>query len=147
MKAFNLRFFLFISFIAEIILHQTIKTFRCGSDKFNNIPKMANNSIDIKKHEPLFFNNEKLEKDDFKLFNISLDLTNIKKEIEIKYNNLKKYENIIINSLEKAKEVFETILTVKKINSGYNFKDEEIKELKINDWDKNKFGTEALKKK
>ena len=108
---------------------------------------MANNSIDIKKHEPLFFNNEKLEKDDFKLLNISLDLTNIKKEIEIKYNNLKKYENIIINSLEKAKEVFETILTVKKINSGYNFKDEEIKELKINDWDKNKFGTEALKKK
>ena len=145
-KAINLLLFLWIILdSAGVNSHNARKKFNCISNKFNTPPKEAKNFIFTEKEKPLFLrNNEELDEDGFKKFNIYLDLKNIENEIED--SDLSDYKDIIINSMEKAKSVFETILKVKTIDLGYNFKDEEIKELQINDWDKSKFGTEAFKK-
>ena len=140
---FNISILLFIIFIFTKVNPKKIaKNYKCVSDSIEDIPKEAKTLINAEKNKPLFFRKlDELDEDGFKQLNIYLDLVNIEQEIED--NELEEYKDIIINSMKKAKYIFETIIKIKIINSDYNFKDEEIKGLKINNWDKNKFGTKA----
>ena len=80
--------------IFQIIFSKENQTmYRCGVDDKKIIPMPSTNFIPIKKDK------RKLSNDDFKDFNIFLDLINIKKGI-IKYK-LEKYQDLLINSLNK----------------------------------------------
>ena len=145
-RNYLLLFLLLLLYSNTIIARNLLGKYRCGSDKSENIPKPAKNYIKFKENEPLFLRQlEELDEDAFKNLIIYLDLTNLEEEME--ENDFdEEYKAIIINSMKKAKSVLETLIKVKYINSDYNFKDEEIKDLKINHWDKDKFGTEAYNK-
>ena len=143
----NLLFlFLLLLYTTTINSHNLLGKYKCGSDKSENIPKPAKNIIKVEKKEPLFLRHlDELDEDGFKNLTIYLDLINLEEEME-ENDFEEEYKFIIINSMEKAKNVLETLIKVKYINSDYNFKDEEIRDLKINNWDKEKFGTEPYNK-
>ena len=110
--------------------------YKCGSNKSENIPKPAKSLIMVEKNEPLFLRRlEEIDEDGFKNLTIYLDLKNLEEEME-ENDFEEEYKSIIINSMEKAKSILEALIKVKYIKSDYNFKDEEIKNLKINYWDK-----------
>ena len=81
-----------------------------------------------------------LDEDGFKNMNIYVDLTNLKEEM--KELNLTAYESIFINSMAKAVDTLNSLLKVKYYNVDFNLKDEDLQELQIKYWDKEKFGTE-----
>ena len=121
--------------------------YKCGSNKSENIPKPAKSLIMVEKNEPLVLRRlEDLDEVGFKNLTIYLDLKNLEEEME-ENDFEEEYKSIIINSMEKAKSILEALIKVKYIKSDYNFKDEEIKNLKINYWDTTKFGTEPYNKK
>ena len=80
-----------------------------------------------------------LDEDGFKNMNIYVDLTNLKEEM--KELNLTAYESIFINSMAKAVDTLNSLLKVKYYNVDFNLKDEDLQELQIKYWDKEKFGT------
>ena len=108
--------------IFQIILAKENQTlYRCGVDDKKIIPLPSKNFIPIKKEK------RKLNNDNFKEFNIFLDLINIKKDI-IKYK-LEKYQDLFINSLNKGVETLKSLLKVKKLGERHFFTDEHIKNL------------------
>ena len=144
MKNLNilLPFFSFISVIICINSYKGRKNFICGTSKYDSNPISANNVILNDINQPLYLRQlEDTDEDGFKQLNIYLDLVNIEQEIED--NELEDYKDIIINSLNRTKNVLETLLKVKLLENDYFFTDEEIKKLNINNWDKSKFGTDA----
>ena len=113
----------------DIILH------RCGVDDENYTTIPAKNYTLIEKDD------RKLSDEEFKDFNIYLDLINIKNDI-YKFN-LTQYENLFIDSLEKAVETIQALLKVRKLEKSYSFSDKEIKDIKIEDWNKTIVGSTA----
>ena len=109
--------------------------FRCGTDDNYKAPKPATHIIKNNK------DNRRLNDGEFKDFHIYLDLINIKNDIK-KYH-LEEYENLFINSLNKAVKTLEALLKVKKIDN-YGFYDEDITNILINDWNKTMIGTNAI---
>ena len=107
--------------------------YRCGVDDEKIIPLPSKHFIPIKKDK------RKLNDDDFKEFNIFLDLINIKKDI-VKYK-LEKYQDLIINSLNKGVETLKSLLKVKKLEGSHYFTDQQIKNLSIEDWNKTVIGS------
>ena len=127
-----------IIFIFKVINCQENHVFyRCGVDDQNIKP------IPIKSIIPIQDDDRRLDdEDEFKDFNIYLDLINIKKDIE-KYN-LKEYENLFIDSLTKAVETLESLLKIKKLKKAYIFEDQDIKNILIEDWNKTLIGDNAI---
>ena len=79
------------------------------------------------------------DSDGFKDFNIYLDLANIRKDIED--NHLEGHSDFFIESMQKAVNVFKSILKVKPLQMPYALSDQNFDQLEIRDWDKDKFGT------
>ena len=78
--------------------------------------------IPIKGIAPDKDDNRRLDnEDEYKDFNIYLDLINIKNDIKIFH--LEAYESLFIDSLNKAVETLESLLKIKKNNYAYAFTD------------------------
>ena len=136
MKAF-VNLFLLILIFKIINCQENQIYYRCGADdqKFN--------PISIKGVTPTKDDERRLDNDnEFKDFNIYLDLINIKKDI-VKFN-LQAYETLFIDSLNKAVETLESLLKIKKLEYGYTFSDEDIETILIPDWNKTMIGTNAI---
>ena len=131
-----MKFITFLFYIFHIIYCQKYQTFyRCGVDDNKITPLPAKNSV------PINGSKRKLNEEQFKDFNIYLDLINIKRGI-IKYN-LQKYEELFISSLNKAVETLQKLLKVKRFDKGYMFDEEDILLMGIEDWNKTIFGKSA----
>ena len=114
--------------IFQIINCQENREFyRCGVDDEEIIPLPA---TDIVKEK----DNRRLNDGGFGDFNIYLDLINIKKDI-IKFH-LEEYQELFIDSLNKAVETLESLLKVKKYDYGFKFNDEQMRKILIEDWNK-----------
>ena len=113
--------------------------YRCGvnDEKIPVIP--ANNFVTIDQNHPAY--KRRLNGEEFKDFHIYLDLVNIKNDIA-KFG-LTQNEQIYIESLTKAVKVLESLLKVKRLSAGFKFTDEQIKNIKIDDWNKTVVGTNA----
>ena len=109
--------------------------YRCGVDDEEIIPLPA---TDIVKEK----DNRRLDDGDFGDFNIYLDLINIKKDI-IKFH-LEEYQELFIDSLNKAVETLESLLKVKKYDYGFKFNDEQMRNILIEDWNKTIIGSNAI---
>ena len=120
--------------------------FKCEHDykeEMNLLPnRIAETSVNQKEELRRRMEND-IDEEGFKHFNIYLDLENIKQEI-IQYG-LVNYQNFFISSMEKAVSVLQTILKVKPLLSDYCLYDDDFKTLKINYWDKEKYGTQACR--
>ena len=81
------------------------------------------------------------DSDEFKEFNIHLDLTNIKYEIELL--GLKEHEEFFVSSMEKAVSVLKKLLKVKPLREEYQLEDRDFETLNITKWNTSLFGTEA----
>ena len=79
-----------------------------------------------------------LDSDGFKEFNIFLDLENIKSDI--KNNHLEAHEDFFTSSMQKAVDVLKTLFKVRPLKKAYALSNKNFEELKINNWDKTKFG-------
>ena len=133
------KFSIFLFFLLRIFQVQSKQLYRCGVDDEKFEIKRATNYVKINKSHPAY--KRRMDSDDFKDFHIYLDLVNIKNDIK-KYN-LEQYESLYINSLTKAVKTLESLLKVKKSTYGYTFTDEEIKSIKIDDWNKTIVGSSA----
>ena len=135
MKA--IKIFVFLIFTFQTINNQENPIlYRCGVDDYNIKPIPLTYSL------PKDEDRRKLNLVEFKDFHIYLDLINIKNDI-IKYH-LEQYENLFIDSLNKAVETLESLLKVKNLNYGFNFQDKEIRDILIEDWNKTMIGTNAI---
>ena len=79
------------------------------------------------------------DSDEFKEFNIHLDLTNIKYEIELL--GLKEHEEFFVSSMEKAVSVLKKLLKVKPLREEYQLEDRDFETLNITKWNTSLFGT------
>ena len=142
----NLKFLIHVLIlIIGITKNQNIR-YKCGADSFI---KKEIKEIDLKPIEhnnPLYKRRLKeIDEDGFKKFNIYMDMTNIKKEIEL--YKLEEYSDLFVNSINKAVETLENLLKVHPQDLDINLGDDELFDiLGINYWDKEKFGTEPYEK-
>ena len=128
---------LLIIFVFQLISCEENQVFyRCGVNDMHIKP------IPIKGIAPDKDDNRRLDnEDEYKDFNIYLDLINIKNDIKIFH--LEAYESLFIDSLNKAVETLESLLKFKKTNDAYVFTDKQIKDIKIPNWNKTMIGTNA----
>ena len=130
---------LFLLFFGLVEVKPKKLLYRCGVDDEKMEIKPATNYVEIDENHPSY--KRRMNAEEFKDFHIYLDLINIKNDI--KKFELEKYETLYINSLTKAVKTLESLLKVKKLSKGYTFTDDQIKNLKIDDWNKTMFGTGA----
>ena len=133
------KFSILLFLLLGIFQVQSKQLYRCGVDDEKFEIKRATNYVKINKSHPAY--KRRMDSDDFKDFHIYLDLINIKNDIK-KYN-LEQYESLYINSLTKSVKTLESLLKVKKSSYGYTFTDEQIKSIKIDDWNKTIVGSNA----
>ena len=112
--------------------------YKCGVYDENIAPIKA---VGIPRNEddPSF--NRRLDSDGFKDLKIYIDLENLKSEI--KQNNLTHYQELYINSMNKAVRALEKLLKIKQSIKNFYIKDESLKQNGIEKWETSKFGTEA----
>ena len=135
MKAAKL--FLLLFYLFQALNSQDNQIFyRCGVDDDNFEPLPATNFVPIEEDK------RKLNDDEFKDFHIYLDLINIKNDI--KKFHLEEHEELFIDSLNKAVETLQSLLKVRKLKYGYSFTDEQIKNIKIDDWNKTMIGNNSI---
>ena len=115
-------------------------SYKCGvdSDQMSSEFLYISQIKDSKYH----IDDRRLDDDGFKKFNIYIDTYNI--EEEMKQYNLTHYHDIFVDALAKAEETLESLLKVKN-SKCYSLTDEQITNININYWDKNKIGSEAKK--
>ena len=134
----------FLNLIFKMNCQKEQILYKCGVDEYI-IHEKSIKPIPINHNDPLYRRRlDDIDKDGFKKLNIYLDLKNI--IADINNNNLLKYQDLFINSLKKGVETLQALLKVKPIEDPYQFTDEELKSLNINEWDKEKFGNEASNK-
>ena len=132
-------FFLF----KQLFCHEKQIIYKCGADKYKIKPKVLgsfiNNNENVKSNKRRIDN---LNCEQFKKFNIYLDLENIKQEI-INYN-LERYRELFISSLENAAKTLEKLLMVENCSLPFDFSDDDIEDnINIATWNKSMFGTNA----
>ena len=132
-------FIILLSFVinSQIVNNnENKKLYRCNIDDNYINPLPAPHYIKIENKNNLLANK------DFKDFHIYLDLLNIKNGIK-KYH-LEQYEELFINSLNKAIKTLENLLKVKNRKYRYKFNDEDIKKINIDYWNKSMIGTNSI---
>ena len=104
----EIKIFAFLIFTFQAMNNQENPIlYRCGVDDYNIKPIPLTYSL------PKDEDRRKLNLEEFKDFHIYLYLINIKNDI-IKYN-LEQYEDLFIDSLNKAVETLESLLKVKSL--------------------------------
>ena len=109
--------------------------YRCNYDEFKYPIRFANSTIEGKSQNKILA----LNSNNFKDFNISLDLNNLYYEID--YYSLQTMKNFFVSGLTKAKTTLEKLLKVRQLNYDFVFKDSDISGLKMKKWDTNLIGT------
>ena len=140
MKIF-IRIYLLI--ILTLIVENNQPKYRCGTNILKKItPKEMPPKFIISKEDPLYNRRLKyVDNDGFLNISIYVDKYNIQKKLST--SNIRQYQSIIINALDKAAKTLQKLLKVKPIVNGYQFTDDELRELELVSWDTNKFGTRA----
>ena len=136
-------YFLFFIILVKCSKHnekQKMK-FKCNADKIESNPNPATKSLPSPKN---LRNKRTLNGDDFKDFNIYLDLVNFNNEAEL-YGITNEVKEMLVEGMTKAVNTLKTLLKVKPISSNYIFSDEIIKAYKINDWNKSNIGSDLNK--
>ena len=110
--------------------------FRCNADRIEPKPIPAKNSFPIPKY---LKNKRALGSDDFKDFNIYLDLINFEIEAE-QYNIPNEIKEMFCQGMKKAVETIKSLLRVKQLKTNYFITDSEITKLGIKDWNKTLIG-------
>ena len=129
--------FLIIVIFKTINCQENQVFYRCGVDDQQIRPIPIENVLPFQDDDRRLDN-----EDEFKDFNIYLDLINIKNDI-VKFN-LQEYESLFIESLNKAVETLENLLKVKKLKYAYKFTDQQIENILIPDWNKTLIGDNAI---
>ena len=140
-------FLIHINFISLIVLisNKSIN-YRCGTNELKIKPKKISPKFSVDKND--LSNKRRLDdidEDGFKSFNIYVDKSNLEKDI-VSFK-LQKYRDIIINSMDKATNTLQKLLRVKPLEYGYQFSNDELNDIGIYNWDKEKFGDYAIKKR
>ena len=124
-------------------INKNKSSFRCAIDKHNFFKGYLDHisPIEIKN---FFQYNDNNKENEYKDFNINIDLYNFYDELE-KYK-LTSRKNFFESALIKIKNVYEKLLKVKILPNDNIVTDQQIINLKIKNWDKSKVGNEARKK-
>ena len=137
-----IRLFLIISLIL-LAKNQYKPKYRCGTNDLKIKPKKLKPKFKINKESSLFKRRlDDIDEEGFKSFSIFVDKNNIKKQLA--GTNLKAYQDIIINSLDKAAGTLQKLLRIQPLLYGYQFSDEELQDLDLIAWDKTRFGDQAI---
>ena len=140
--------FYFLTISALFFLSKTKKQkilYKCGGDISNLIDQVEVEPKPINYSNPLYKRRLKdIDEEGFKNFNLYVDLTNLKKDIEL--YKLQNYSDLFINSINKARETLIDLLKVKSMEIDFNLEDYDFEYLEIDHWDKEKFGTDAKNK-
>ena len=137
-----IRLFLIISLVL-LAKNQYKPKYRCGTNDLKIKPKKLKPKFKINKESSLFKRRlDDIDEEGFKSFSIFVDKNNIKKQLA--GTNLKAYQDIIINSLDKAAGTLQKLLRIQPLLYGYQFSDEELQDLDLIAWDKTRFGDQAL---
>ena len=141
-KNFEHLIFIFFALLINITNERDKIMFKCGKNNLKMKPKKSENRIPINSKDPNY--KRRLDSEGFKDFNIYFDFTNI--EQEIKQYKLTNYKNIFVSSINKAIQTIQSLLKVKPLIYAYYIENKQIREMGINYWDKEKFGTLARQK-
>ena len=109
--------------------------YRCGVDDIEKV------SIPIKLISHKGDDKRKLNNGQFGDFHIYLDLEDIKNTLN-KYYSVE-YEDILINSMNKAVKTLESLLKVRKYDYEYTITDEYLQNLQINYWNASMIGSQV----
>ena len=146
MKARIVSIMIYLFLLTNIIISVKTGPYHCGTNNLKIKPKNLAPKIEVNKDDPSYKRRmSDIDEDGFKNFNIYVDKVNIKNDIR-KYK-LQKYSDIILNSLDKAANALQKLLKVKPLKDGFQFTDEELINVEVDDWDSDKFGDDAMKKK
>ena len=117
--------------------------FRCNSERIEPkpIPIPENYSVPIPKS---IKKKRALEPEEFKDFNIYLDLLNFEQEAQ-EYGIPNDIKEMFSQGMKKAVKTLSSLLRVKKLNTNYKIPDEQIKLFKIKKWNETNIGTNAEK--
>ena len=129
----------FFSFIIKESFQIEKLFYKCGKNNLKTKPTIAKHRIknDSKNNEY----RRRLGSDNFKDFNIYLDLTNI--EYGITFYHLEEYRNMFISTFNKAIQTLSALLKVKISQYDYYVPDYYMKQMGIEYWDETKFGDQA----
>ena len=134
----------FFLLINKIISNKT-SPYHCGTNNLKIKPKNLEPKIKVNIEDSSYKRRmSDIDEDGFKNFNIYVDKINIEKDIT-KYK-LQKHHDLIINSIDKAANTLQKLLKVQPLEDGLQFSDEELNDIDIYNWDKNKFGDGALRR-
>ena len=135
------------------LLINTIKTLeplpiklRCGANEIQKPPADAKIAFLPNKNNSNYIQllNTNLNAEEFKDFNIYLDLYNFNAEVD-KYN-LNSKKQFFIDSFNKALKTIKSLLKVKPLSKNFQISDNILISNGINKWDKEKVGDEISKK-
>jgi len=116
--------------------------FKCHTDKFNIIPKSAKTILPRQENNNDNMKSFSFQAGYFKDYHIHLDLYNF--EDEVKKYKLQAQRELFITGMKRAVNTFQSLLNVKQVKN-YVFQDEQLIELGIKSWDKEKIGNETIK--
>ena len=138
------KYLFFILFVRKITMKNKIFVHKCIIDELEDTPIISQHNIPINTNNSLYKRRlQELDNEGFKNLNIFVDLYNVEEEIKI--NEITEFHDYIINGLKTAAESLCTLLKVKPHNIDDWMSDQQLKNAKINYWDKTKFGDEAYK--
>ena len=122
--------------------HQQPRLFKCVHSNEDENKPIHIKGIELTDKQKEEQKRRMADSDDFKEFNIYLDLENIK--YEIKKLHLEAHEEFYINSMQKAVSLLKSILRVKPLVKDYQFSDHNLRdELNLTEWNHELFGDSA----
>ena len=140
----NITLFIII-FFSNLLLSTLAIQYHCGTNNLKIKPKSLKPKIKIDKEDPSYKRRmADTDKDGFKSFNINIDKINIQNEFK-KYK-MEEYSDLILNALDKAAGTLQKLLKVKSLEDSIQFSNKDLNYFEIYNWDKNKFGDNAVKK-
>ena len=134
-------FFLFQFFLVNTVNEKKIPRYKCGFDQLTQLPQNAIYRAD--KNSDNLFNINLKKEDDFKDFDIFLDLVQFNDQI-IEYN-LTEQKEFYETGIKKVINTIRSLLKVKKIDDDYCISDEQLIMAGLKKWDKTKIGNDTIK--
>ena len=134
-------YLLFLPFLINCLENlKDMPQFRCGSDKLQMPSKPIGEHFSTNKTNSNYRHVFNAKVEEFKEFNIYLDLQNFNYEIET--YNLTSKKDFFLQCLNKAINTLKTLLKVRPLNDDYIILDKNLQECGIKKWDKEKIGDE-----